>query len=171
MWIRRTYHECAQELSATSNEFRLAYKSSENVLPRHEREDIVRQASMQGVELLRILALSVRSDQDYGLTAINRTTVGAVKSGVNELDVVETGRNYQPPYSDLKDFEPLGLRQALNKIAYLNPSRSAFFADESHHDLIVSGSEQKQGQMWIAIISIIDLCCVIEQLPDAAIRK
>jgi hypothetical protein len=78
-------------------------------------------------------------------------------------------RDYRPPYGQQSGYTPLGLRQALNKIAHADPIRSGFFADNNTHDLILSGVNQ--GDTWIAVISLIDLCSVIKSIPDVSTRQ
>jgi hypothetical protein len=124
------------------------------------------EASQRGVELLRILALSIRGDQDHGLTLNDLTTVGALRRDAAQDEVAAALRDYLPPYSQLAGFTSIGLRQALNKIAYLNPDRSGFFADDTTHDLVLSGVDG--SRTWIAVISLIDLCRVIKVAPRHA---
>ena len=123
------------------------------------------ETSQRGVEVLRILALSIRGDQDYGLTNNDLTPIGALKSNATQAEVIAAIADYHPPYGLLSGFTPLGLRQALNKIAHANPTRSGFFANNETHDIILSGADR--GDTWIAVISVIDLCRVIKLLPDA----
>jgi hypothetical protein len=137
-------------------------------MDRPTRERIMRDTSMRGVEMLRILALSVRSDQDFGLTNDDSTAVGAYRSKATQAEVLATIRDYRPPYTQQSGFKPLGLRQALNKIAHADPNGSGFFADENTHDLILSGVNQ--GDAWIAVVSLIDLCTVIKAIPDVRTR-
>jgi hypothetical protein len=120
--------------------------------------------SRRGVEVLRILALSIRSDQDYRLTSMDTAPVGAFRARATQADVLSAIRGYHPPYQHLDGYTPLGLRQALSKIAHANPTRSGFFADEKTHDLILSGLYH--GDTWLAVISLIDLCGIIKSLPD-----
>jgi hypothetical protein len=127
------------------------------------------ETSQRGVEVLRILALSVRSDQDYGLTNNDLTPIGALRSNATQAEVIAAINHYNPPYSQLVGFLPLGLRQALNKIAHADPNRSGFFANNDTHDLILSGVDR--SITWIAVISLIDLCRVINVLPDARTRR
>jgi hypothetical protein len=166
MWQRRTFHECAEELEVISSNFRYAHTGTYD---RENSQRIMLDASRRGVEILRILALSIRNDQDFGLTDDDPASVGALRSTANESDVVATIHGYRPPYSALLGFVPLGLRQALNKIAHANPAQSGFFADNDTHDLILTGANQ--GNMWIAVISLIDLCRVIKALPDVQTRR
>jgi hypothetical protein len=68
MWERRTFHECAMELNAVSQEFRAAHRGDSG-WGSSERDRIMHETSKNGVALLKILAASIRSDQDYGLAA------------------------------------------------------------------------------------------------------
>ena len=126
------------------------------------------ETSRRGVELLRVLALSIRSEQDYGLINDDITPVGAFRSTATQDELTVLFRNYHPPYRQLRGFTALGLRQALNKVAHANPTRSGFFANDETHDLILAGVGR--AETWIAVISLIDLCRVIKSLPDERIR-
>jgi len=163
MWQRRTFHECAEELGQISNDFRGAYTNRFGI-GEQRRNQILQDTSRKGVEILRILALSIRSEQDSGCIPSVQETVGAFKTSVSDTDIFMAINHYRPPYSDQKDFRPLSLRSALNKIAHANPSKSGFFADNDVHDIILCGNYQ--DDRWIAIISLIDLCRVIEAIPD-----
>jgi hypothetical protein len=167
MWQRRTFHECAEELGAISEEFRSAFTNRFG-WGRSKCDQALLDSSRRGVEVLRILALSIRSEQDFGLTDDNTNPVGALKLKATESEVLAAIREYRPPYDQLKDFRPLSLRQALNKVAHADPTRSGFFADRHTHDLILSGISQID--CWIAVISLIDLCCAIKSLPDVQTR-
>lgn len=167
MWQRQTYHECASELRLISEDFRCAYTNRFG-WDRSRRDQILRDTSTRGVEILRILALAVRSDQDFGKTTADPTPVGAVKSDIPAADVSALVTSYRPPYRALDGFGPLHLRGALNKIAHANPVGGGFFADEDAHELILTG--QQHGRPWAAVISLIDLCSAIESLPDAGVR-
>jgi hypothetical protein len=168
MWTRRTFHECAEELRVISDDFRAAYLNKFG-RPRSDLDHVLVETSQRGVELLRILALSIRADQDYGLTNNDRVPVGAFMSSATQDEVSVMFSDYRPPYGKLRGSRALGLRQALNKIAHANPTRSHFFADEGTHDLILSGLDR--GETWIAVISVIDLCRVIQSLPDKNIQQ
>jgi hypothetical protein len=163
MWQRRSFHECAEELSAISADFRAAHTNKFG-WDRSKRDRVMVDTSQRGVEVLRTLALSIRSDQDFGLTDNDPRPVGALRSKAIQTEVFVAIRDYRPPYDKLAGFKPIGLRQALNKIAHADPSRGAFFADNETHELILSGVNQ--GDTWIAVISLIDLCRVIKALPD-----
>jgi len=171
MWLRRTFHECAEELEMVSKSFRTSFTKSSEV-DQQRRGEILRDSSQKGVEILRVLALSIRPEQDYD-EVFNRATrdipVGALKCSASTTDIFDAINNYRPPYSQKADFKQLGLRDALNKIAHADPSQSGFFANDVFHDLILSGKDQK-GRIWIAIISIIDLCRAVKSLPDQVIQ-
>jgi len=126
------------------------------------------ETSQRGVEILRILALSIRSDEDFGLTESGSTPMGALRTRATPADVSSAIRDYRPPHANLSGYTPIRLRQALNKIAHADPTRSGFYADNDTHDLILTGL--LQGSLWIAVISLIDLCRVIKSIPDVRIR-
>jgi len=125
--------------------------------------------SKRGVEVLRILALAIRSEQDHGLIDRDPAPVGALSSNMTRDEVSVAINRYRPPYSELNGYRPLGLRQALNKIAHADPTRSSFFADDNTHDLILAGVDR--GHEWLAVISLIDLCRVIKRLPNARTQR
>jgi hypothetical protein len=99
----------------------------------------MREVSRRGIEVLRVLALAIRSEQDYGIIATMQTAVGAIRDKVAEDEAINLTQNYRPPYSALPDFAPLPLRQPLNKIAHADPRSSGYFADSQTHDLILVG--------------------------------
>jgi hypothetical protein len=167
MWLRETFHACANELMLVSEDFRSAYLAGDQG-DQSWRTRVMQETSMRGVEILRILALSIRSDQDYGLTDFDETQVGSIRANVPLADVPRLVHTYQPPHNELQGFAPLRLRQALNKIAHLNPGRTSFFADENNHDIILTGQDRDSN--WVAIISLLQLCSVVKRLPDAAIQ-
>lgn len=168
MWKRRTYHDCASELAAISEDFRSAHMDRHG-WGRERCHRIMLDTSERGVEVLRVVALSVRSDQDYGLTNRDPTPVGALRQNGTPQDIIDTITGYRPPYSALNGFGPINLRQALNKIAHADPRHAGFFADGTTHDLILSGTER--GNTWVAVISLLDLCRVIQVLPDARLHQ
>lgn len=163
MWTRRTFHECAAELSQISREFRTAYMSSSE-MDTVVRDRTIQETSVRGVEVLRVLALSVRSDQDTGLTERGSSPVGALISGLTADEARSVVAAYRPPFKALENAVPLHLRQALNKIAHADPRVSSFFANEDVHDLVLSG--EYQGTGWVAVVSLVELCDVIGALPD-----
>jgi hypothetical protein len=164
MWQRRTFHECASELIQISEEFRAAHMKQAGC-DGTRRDDVMLEASRRGVEVLRVLALAIRSDQDYGRTARPSTQVGALKLHATPTEIADSIRSYRPPYRSLRGYQSLDLRGALNKVAHLDPSRSSYFADARCHDLILAGDRGVDA--WIAVISLLDLCSVIQALPDA----
>lgn len=129
----------------------------------------MQKSSEKGIEILRVLALSIRSEQDFGSIPSIRTTVGALNRSANASEVSATLNNYRPPYSEKTGFEPLSLREALNKIAHVDPYKAGFFADEVVHELILSGNHG--ANTWIAIVSIADLCRAIKSLPDQSVQS
>ncbi|WP_156120426.1 hypothetical protein [Neosynechococcus sphagnicola] len=168
MWKRRTFHECAKELETLREDFRDAY-INKSTLDQEIRRKILQESSERGIEILRALALSIRSEQDFGAIPSIRTTVGALKRSASTSEVSATLNSYQPPYSGRIGFEPLPLREALNKIAHADPYKTGFFADNAVHDLILSGNHG--SNTWIAIVSIADLCHVIKSLPDQNVQS
>ena len=164
MWQRKTFHQCSSELSAISDDFRAAHTNRLG-WDDAKRNRIMQDASIRGVQVLQILALSIRNDQDYGLTSKGTDPVGALCVNADEANAGQFVRQYRPPYSQLNGFAPMTLRHALNKIAHADPRGSGFFADVATHDLVLTGKERESR--WIAVISLIDLCNVISSLPDA----
>ena len=168
MWTRRTWHECASELESVSSQFRTAYTNGRG-FDSNRRDAVMRDSSIRGVELLRILALAVRSEQDTGLILKLPVVVGAVNENATQADLVFMPSHYRPPYNKVKDYKPLKLRDALNKIAHADPVRAGFFADEKTHDLILSGKNKEK--FWVAVVSLLDLCMVIKVIPDRPINS
>jgi hypothetical protein len=168
MWKRRTFHECAEELEVLSQDFRDAYVNKSK-LDQQIREQILQETSERGIEILRVLALSIQSEQDFGGIPSIRTTVGVLKRSATTSEVLSTLNSYRPPYSGRTGFEPLLLREALNKIAPADPYRAGFFADNTVHDLILSGNQG--SNTWIAIVSLPDLCRAIKSLPDQNVQS
>lgn len=167
MWMRRTFHECASELEGISQSFRAAHMNRCNG-PEGSRLEVLRDTSTRGVEVLRILALSIRNDQDYGLTNISNASIGALREDMSLDEARIFVREYRPPYRELSGFKSLKLRQALNKIAHANPDGSGFYADMDIHDLILTGCEREKT--WAAVISVVDLCALVQSLPDACLQ-
>jgi hypothetical protein len=168
MWKRRTFHECAEELEILSQEFRNAY-ANQSRLDQQSREKTLQESSERGIEILRMLALSIRSEQDFGSIPSIHTTVGVLNRSANTNEVSAALNSYRPPYSETVGFEPLKLREALNKIAHANPYKAGFFANDVVHELILSGNHG--ANTWIAIVSIADLCRAIKSLPDQNVQS
>lgn len=163
-WERRTFHECAAELKQTSDTFRRAYLSPEST---RGRAIDLRRSSIDGVELLRILALAVRSEQDAGLLPKSSSVVGAMMSPITTEEIQMLLHAYRPPLSAMYGFFPLPLRDALNKVAHTNVRKAKFAVDSSNHDLLLSGENNRVP--WFAILSVPALCQAISALPDASI--
>jgi hypothetical protein len=163
MWQRRSFHECAEELHVVCCDFRGAYLNKGSHL--RARDDVMRETSVRGVEILRILALAVRSEQDFGYLDRAVHTVGAVLKEADAVQVMNAvGGLYRPPYSALAGYEPLGLRDALNKFAHADPGRAGFHVSDQTHDLILTGRLGHKD--WIAVVSLLDVVSAIRRLPD-----
>lgn len=171
MWERRSLHQCAEELEVVSLEFRALWKQHFRHF-QHDQSHFLRdypafgRLSVQGVELLKILAVTIRSEQDYGLIPDTKTTVGAwVKDFPNDISAWDQViQNYAPPYCDLPNSEPLPIREALNKVVHGNPARSHFYADSEHHDLVLTGMLRSRG--WLVAISLPAIISYIRRLSD-----
>lgn len=168
MWKRRTFHECTEELISLSLDFRFAHTNRLD-WDLTRRNSVMQDASTRGVEILRILALAIRADQDYGLTSLDLRPVGALRLVATEDEAHSMINAYHPSQKKMSEFSSLNLRQALNKIAHADPNNGGFYADMDTHDIILVG--QAQNKYWIAIVSLIDLCEVIRSIPDTSINK
>ncbi len=168
MWTRRTLHDCADELEQVSRNFRKAYLD-QNPSSQRERDLKLRTTSNDGVELLRILALAVRSDQDSGLLPTSTNVIGTLKSPTSDVEIEHLLNVYRPPYATLPDTVPLQLREGLNKVAHVNGAKTGFFADATVHDLLLSG--ENRGVPWFAVLSIPDLCAAIKIMPDQTVSS
>ncbi len=169
MWERRTFHDCASELIAVSEDFRSAYTNRYG-WDEEKKGRVLSDSSVRGREVLQILSLSVRGEQDIGLIGKSSTSVGSLYTDVTEVEQADAVANYSGLYGDLNGCKPLALREALNKIAHHDPTRSGFFANENTHDLILVGTDQK-GLGWLAIVSLIDFARLIQSLPDIKIGQ
>lgn len=167
MWKRRTFHECAAELDQLSDYFRHVLLDEQRSDEERERE--LAETSVEGVELLRILALAIRTEQDTSLTSRPSAPVGAIVYPASKSAATALVKSYRPPYATLSTAQPLDLRSALNKIAHVEPESSGFYADANSHDLLLVGSQQKT--IWLAVLSIPTLCRVVMSLPDRQLRK
>lgn len=163
MLRRRTFHECATELEEISSEFRSAFLNETGMAP-ERRQRILVSTSERGIEVLRILALAIRTDQDWGFLAPDQTQVGAVRNNISEPEISTAIATYDCPYTELQGFQPLDIRGAMNKVAHMHPTRGAFYVSPEHHDLMLTGSIRRTS--WIAVISLLDLCALVKQLPD-----
>jgi hypothetical protein len=160
-WERKTFHECAAELEGVSETFRQVFLSPPST---HGRAIELKRSSILGVELLRMLALAVRSEQDSGLVPYESLSVGVIKTPITSSEVIAFKQSYRPPYGHRSGFLGLSLREGLNKIAHTDVNKTAFAVDVRNHDLLLSG--EKGGKMWMAILSVPALCRSVRSLPD-----
>lgn len=176
MWTRRTWHECADELAAVSERFRAAYwercsGEGRSRGPLDEAE--MRNTSIQGVEVLRALALAIRSEQDFEMVGGRDTVVGVLKArGAVSADVsdVKQGGGYAAMI-DKDGYQPLTLRGALNKVAHADPRRSDYYVApmDRAHDLLLFG--ELRGEAWFAAISVLELVKAIHSLPNRSMPQ
>jgi len=169
MWQRRTYHDCASELEQASDRFREAIVRRQTVDSQENTLELV-SSSKDGADLLKILALSVRPEQDFGLLPNSNTEVGTLVSNANSNETHSALTGSTTPPVIVPGAKPLGLREALNKIAHMDPrpGKSSFAADHLRHEIVLTG--EKSGHNWIAILDIPRLCEAIKALPDRNIE-
>lgn len=173
MWKRATWHECADELDEVCRTFRRAYRGKRyKGWPRHPDDVAEMEAtSRQGVQLLRALALAVRSEQDFKLVPNAAAVVGALKSeGAMPSDAYEVKqRGGYAGMLEINGCAPLSLRQALNKIAHADPQTAGYYVRgmDLAHDLLLYGEDR--GKKWFAAISLLELVKAIRAVPDAAL--
>jgi hypothetical protein len=142
--------------------------------PRHP-EDVaeMRETSIEGVKILRALALAIRAEQDFDLLSPSVAVVGILKKkDAQDTDAIQIKQSCGEGYRVLlgKDgYVPLTLRPALNKIAHADPSTADYYVSPSKtaHELLLYGDNR--GQKWFAAIFIFDLIKAIKSLPDANI--
>jgi len=127
--------------------------------------------SKQGVQLLRALALAVRSEQDFKLVPTAAPVVGALKSeGAMPSDGYEVKqRGGYAGMLEVNGYAPLNLRQALNKIAHADPQTADYYVRvmDQAHDLLLYGEDRRKK--WFAAISLLELVKAIRALPDASL--
>ncbi len=173
MWQRATWHECADELDQVCETFRRAYWGKRHKgWPRHPDDVAEMEAtSKQGVQLLRALALAVRSEQDFKLVPTAAPVVGALKSeGAMPSDGYEVKqRGGYAGMLEVNGYAPLNLRQALNKIAHADPQTADYYVRvmDQAHDLLLYGEDRRKK--WFAAISLLELVKAIRALPDASL--
>jgi len=174
MWKRATWHECADELAEVCQTFRDAYwgRRRGRGWPRHpDDETEMEETSKQGVQLLRALALAVRSEQDFDLVPRTAAVVGVLKKEdamPSDATEVKQRRGYSHMLES-NGYVPLTLRQALNKIAHADPQTADYYIapQDSAHDLLLYGEDR--GQTWFAAVSILELVKAIRALPDSTV--
>ena len=158
MYTRRSFHECANELQQESTEFKFTYLSES--IPPHEKQNILMRTSKSGVEILSILALSIRRGMDYGEIENDKSgVVGGIKLNIELSNAEIFKSNYLGPYTNNTDLRVLNLRNALNKIAHFNAARSSFYVDK----ILIGDLNDKY---WVAVINIDKFCQSIRNLPD-----
>jgi hypothetical protein len=127
------------------------------------------ESSIEAVQLLRALALAVRSEQDFAaIPPAVAVVVGALKStggGAADVEEAKRRRGYEALLG-LAGFQPLMLREALNKIAHADPRAADYYVGprDNAHDLLLTGS--RGGHQWFAAVSVLQLIRAIHTLPD-----
>lgn len=175
MWRRATWHECADELEVVCRNFCHAYWGRHSRgWPRHALDEAeMLETSKTGVELLRALALAVRSEQDFDLVPHPQDVVGAFKrEGAKPSDAMEVKRGHgYTSVLGLAGFSPLNLRDGLNKIAHADPRSADYYVGslDHAHDLLLYGSDR--GRDWFAALSLLQLVKAIRALPDATLQQ
>jgi hypothetical protein len=165
MWQRRTFHEIAEELNSISERFRDAEAGRLSLHAADNREVMI-ETSQRGIELLRTLALAVRSEQDYGRGLRDDEIVGEQLRDTDEaVRLVRELRGIPESYGACG----MTLRDALNKIAHANPALASYNVDGARHDLILSGTLGAAN--WVAGISLPKVIGVLRKYPDAEARQ
>ncbi|MCC7452622.1 MAG: hypothetical protein IT222_00535 [Crocinitomix sp.] len=176
MWTRATWHECASELKSVSEQFQDAYWNRRygHTYPRHpEAEKMLVDSSQRGVEILRSLALAIRSEQDFDIIPDNLSTVGLLKTGlfsIDDISQIKMNHGFNG-HSGKEGYANIRLRECLNKIAHANPNLSGFYvsAGTNDHDIILTG--ENRGRNWLAIISLNRLIDAVKSLQDFPINR
>ena len=122
------------------------------------------ESSIKGIELLRALALAIRSEQDYGHGSRGNEIIG-----VELADTDQVSHFVHDVRGIPESFNPRGmsLRDSLNKIVYANPACSSFDVEGERHDLILSGTLRASN--WVAVISLPKVVNVLRTHPDAEV--
>lgn len=131
------------------------------------------ESSLAGVQILRALALAVRSEQDFQLVPQSVATIGVLRregAAPSDAIAIKHARGYKALLGS-PGFEPLWLREALNKIAHADPTRGDYYVGPGYdqHDLLLYGSQR--GRDWFAAVSLIELVKVVRALPDVAMQE
>lgn len=167
MWERKNFRDCADELEQVSQIFRDAYLKRDTLEP-NEREEAMKKASVNGRNLLDILALNIRRELDDTTFELPdpKPIVGFIKSdkSVSGLEQEQIIKDYQRPIQGSNGYDFLDLRTALDKIAHARRNQAGFHADENSHEVILCGVRGKVP--WIAVISILELCKAVRLLPQ-----
>ena len=127
------------------------------------------ETSIQGIQVLRALALAVRSEQDFAFLGDAKVAVGVLKQGdpVPDDAVEAKERGGYAGVLEVSGYIPLNIRQALNKIAHADPQAADYYIGlrDTAHDLLLYGVHR--GRSWFAVISLLRLIEAIRALPDA----
>ena len=132
----------------------------------------MKECSVEGVKILRALALAVRSEQDFDLVPKSQHIVGVLKrANAYPADAIAVKQHcgFQSMLQ-ASDYIPLYLREALNKIAHADPLSADYYIGPLHrnHDLLLYG--ENHGQRWFAAISVLELIKAIQSLPDTNVH-
>ena len=170
MWKRLTYHMCAAELQQASERFRDAFVGGQSLDPQERLQELER-TSKDGIDILKILALSVRPDQDFGLLTNPNSHVGTLLSNAGSAEVESALTPGKFPPIVVSGATQLGLREAMDKIAHMDPrpDKSSFAVDCQRHEVVLTGDKPRSGP-WVAVLDIPKLCDVIKALPDRDIE-
>ena len=171
MWKRSSWHDCAAELASVSERFCRAHWGKDHGriggrTPEDNKK--MEEESIQGVAILRALALAVRSEQDFGLLPKEKAVIGFERKGiVVDADIINIKRGRG--FVGLREnsmFKPISLRESLNKIAHGNPSKADYYvgAGNRQHDLILAGRMNTED--WLALVSLDALIDAIKMLPE-----
>ena len=167
MWERKNFRDCADELEQVSEIFRDAYLKRDTLQP-YEREEAMKMASVNGRDLMDILALTIRRELDDKTFELPnpKPIVGIIKSdkSVSKIEQEQIIENYQRPIEGSNGYVSLDLRTALDKIAHARRNLTGFDVSENSHDVILCGVRYEVP--WIAVISIPDFCNAVRKLPD-----
>jgi hypothetical protein len=128
-------------------------------------------SSRDGVDILKILALSVRPEQDYEVLKSGNSEVGWLLNRASSSEIQSVLTAGQSPPVVVPGATRLVLREALNKIAHMDPSpgRSSYAVGGRQHEVILTG--KRNDHVWIAILDIPALCNAIKALPDRTITS
>lgn len=163
MWIRDTFKNCGLELLQLSEQFRFVYREWKSQKAIGVKDNLI-EMSVKGRDLLDILALTIRREMDEEGEQFTRKDVGYLKTNSSREQQDAFIKDYVPDHLEKKNFKPLSLREACNKIAHTKISSTGFFVNDNQHDVILCG--YYQGKHWIAVIDIIKFAACVQELPE-----